>query len=407
MRLSFLDSLPLNVRERKIITWVFGASAGLSILLVSGVWAAHALSSNAERASDGENSPTLSLQNAKTLLSIDMRAHRTVADNFIAIQQPEKAIPHLQRILAVEPGNKEALLDLATGFLAAGRYTTALELYEKLAKSNPGDSLHAIIAARKGLALFHTGRFEQSAHVLDRCLNQTPECAEALCYRGQVAAALNPQSSIPEQYYRKAHAIAPRYTEPLYQLARYLMNKPSAKREDYLEARELLITLLEIEPLDPKAHSRLGMIYYYLGQNELARKSYTIALALNPGDYNTRYNLGELWFSEDKKKEALREFQHTLQENPAHLQANFRTGLILLDNNMFNEAIQALEKARQQAPGNIRILFQLAVAYERKGMPERAKAIYQRILDLDALNEVARQKMRLLSAVSAEGEHHM
>jgi tetratricopeptide (TPR) repeat protein len=405
MTLSFLNSLPLTRRDRTIIAWVFGASAGISAVFVAGVWVIQFLASSAEPT--GTASPPLTLQQSKKLLPVDMRAHRAVADRYIGTNQPAKAIPHLQRILALSPTDRTARIHLATGYLAAGRYAQAAVSFKELLKDDLPDSLRAAITARRALALFHSGHIRQSAEMLDRCLQTYPDCAEAMCYRGQVEAALHAHSPATATYFRNALAAAPHYAEPRYQLARFLMNRPDAAREDYLRAREELLTLLETEPLNPKAHSRLGMIYYYLGQNDLARKSYAIALALNPEDYNTRYNLGELWYSEDRFEQALEAFQLTLRANPSHMQALFKTGLIMLDNAMYNEAIRAFQKATRLAPGNVRILFQLAVAYERKGLIGQAAGVYEEILERDALNGVARQKLRLLAKTQAEGEHHM
>jgi Flp pilus assembly protein TadD len=57
-----------------------------------------------------------------------------------------------------------------------------------------------------------------------------------------------------------------------------------------------------------------------------------------------------------------------------------------------------LEKAREASPKNVRVLLQLAVAYERIDMKDEALNIYRLILDFDALNQVARQKVKLLSS---------
>ena len=64
---------------------------------------------------------------------------------------------------------------------------------------------------------------------------------------------------------------------------------------------------------------------------------------------------------------------------------------------MLNEAIRHFERARRSSPEDKRILLQLAVAYERKDMRSEALTVYRNICDIDPLDEVARQKLRLLS----------
>jgi tetratricopeptide (TPR) repeat protein len=122
-------------------------------------------------------------------------------------------------------------------------------------------------------------------------------------------------------------------------------------------------------------------------------------LALNAGDYNTHYNLGELYYTKyEDNISALEEFKKALKENPSHGEANFRTGVICLGNNMIKEAIGYLEKARVTSPKNTRILLQLGVAYEKLELKEEALRMYHLILENDPLNQVAAQKVKLLSA---------
>jgi tetratricopeptide (TPR) repeat protein len=105
----------------------------------------------------------------------------------------------------------------------------------------------------------------------------------------------------------------------------------------------------------------------------MAKKAYQTALALNPNDYNTHYNLGELSYTKyEDDTAALTEFKKNLEGNPAHAEANL--------------------------PKNVRVLLQLGVAYERLDMKDEALSIYRLILDIDAVNQVARQKIKLLSS---------
>jgi len=130
----------------------------------------------------------------------------------------------------------------------------------------------------------------------------------------------------------------------------------------------------------------------------MAKKSYQTALALNPGDYNTHYNLGELYFVKyEDNASALDEFKKTLAGKPDHGEANFRVGVICLGNNMTKEAAFYLEKAREASPKNIRVLLQLGVTYEKLELKDEALRIYRLILDSDPYNQVAAQKIKLLS----------
>lgn len=140
------------------------------------------------------------------------------------------------------------------------------------------------------------------------------------------------------------------------------------------------------------------MVYYYLENKILAKKSYLTAIALNPKDFNTLYNLGELYYiAFGDTENALREYNATLKINPDHVDANFKVGLICLRNNMTKESIHYFRDALKTDPENVRILLQLGVAYEKIGDQEKALKVYQKIVGVDALNSIAIQKIKYLS----------
>ncbi|MCX7725565.1 MAG: tetratricopeptide repeat protein, partial [Chitinispirillaceae bacterium] len=165
----------------------------------------------------------------------------------------------------------------------------------------------------------------------------------------------------------------------------------------YLKARELLLRTVEIEPLHAKSHARLGMVYYYLDYPELAKKAYQTALALNPDDYNTYYNFGELLYNVLKDTvSALKNYKSALSLKPDMYEAAFKIGLICIKNGLTKEAVRYFEEALKSAPSDVRILLQCAAGWERLGNKEKALELYKKILSLDELNSIAKQKIKLL-----------
>jgi tetratricopeptide (TPR) repeat protein len=387
--------VPLTDSERKllkkIVLFSFCGCAALVLL----VWVVRYLQVK-RIAADSALSPTGLLAGAfseKGLSPIDIEAHEFAAGYYLKIDQPARALPHLQRIFPLRKGDRKFTLDCATTYMEAGEYQKAAVLLNGLDETKITDTLSAAVAACYGLALFHLGRTEESIGRLMQCLEKNPSSAEAACYLGEVYAALSVPSDSAEKYFDRALRTDPLYTEGLYQAARYFMNAG-----DMVRARLYLSRILEKEPLHIRAHSRLGMVYYYLNEPQLAKKSYETALALNPGDYNTHYNLGELYYTAyDDKNAALREFKEALKIKPDHSEANFKTALICFSNNMIKEAARYLEATRAAAPTNTRFLLQLGVAYEQLGRIDDALEVYRRIKELDGLNRIAMQKIRMLS----------
>ena len=402
--MKLLDKLGLTESQQKIIVKVTALSTLGCFLFVGGMWAGRSLAIFQHSIKSKPavlQAPALEgiyREKSECLLPVDIEAHKFCAEYFLKNERPEAAIPHLIRVQMLDKNNRRLRLDLANAYLRSGQYPYALREYINLTEEEIEDSLSPSIAAQHGLALFYMRRIDESIARLNGCLAQDKHNAEAACYLGQVKASLTIPSPEAEEYFQKAIDWKPDFIEAWYQFGKYYMDT-----RQYEKSRAYYRHIIETEPINAKAHARLGMAYYYLDKKELARKSYETALAINPQDYNTHYNLGELLFSEfEDHKGALEEFTKTLAIIPDHSQANFKTGLICLENNMAKEAARYLEKARTGEPDNIRILLQLGVAYEKLAMRAEALQTYQAILAIDELNHVALQKVQGLSQNAAE-----
>jgi tetratricopeptide (TPR) repeat protein len=403
---KLLTKLGMNPEQQKMLARVFKISFSGCIIAVAGSWGLQTalikikIKQAAEKSSPSAERYAFFEKKSKDLLPIDIDAHEFMADYYLKNEQPQKSIDHILRVLPLQTSNRKLHLQLATAYLQSAQYTSANEEFSKLSNADTNDEFSPAIAARMGLTLFYLGNIRGSIERLNKCISTFPRCAEAPCYLGEVEAATEGTStdaskvSEAESNFRKSLEIDSSYVEAWYQLARFRMS-----RGDYTRSRAYLLKILDIEPLNAKTHARLGMVYYYLDEPEMAKKSYATALALNPNDYNTHYNLGELYYSKyEDNASALDEFKKTLQGNPAHAEANFRVGVICLGNNMIKEAVRYLESANASDQKNVRVLLQLGVAYEKLDMKDEALRTYRLILDFDALNQVARQKVKLLSS---------
>lgn len=407
---QLLHQINLNQAEKNIIKKVSSISFVLciSIVIVTAIIQRLSLENNVKDTESIQNETVIqsrkntSVNSGKPLLTpIDIEAHKIAVEHAHNTSKPTEAIAHLIRIISVENENRKAKLQLATLYYKIKEYEKAEKIFHDLLDEEIQDTLLGRTMARFGFTLFLSGKIEQSISQLDSTISLFPDEAEAYIYRGHIAAYLDRSDDTAERLFKKALKLDPDNLQPLYHLARFYMNKPAVSKEDYLKTRQYLLRLIEKEPLCAKYHARLGMVYYYLEQFELAKKSYQTALLLNEHDFNTHYNLGELYYTffKDSKK-AAQEFTKTIELKNDHVEAHFKIGLIALDNNMAKEAINHFKTALQHAPRNIRILLQLAVAYEKINMKEEAVATYNSILDLDILNDIAQQKIKLLNCGS-------
>jgi tetratricopeptide (TPR) repeat protein len=396
---KLLAKFGIGEKEQKTIARVFKLSLTGAILIALAAWGIQyaIIQKKSQKRVQEASDPTVYYEKkSKDLLGIDIEAHQFTAQYYLKNDQPQKAIEHILRIIPVQRANRALKLDLATAYLSSGQYDKAYACFSRMTESgsDSNDRMIGLIRARTGLTLFYLGKIRESIGMLDKCISDSGNTSEALCYRGQVEAAVSQTPNTAEEFFQRSIQADSSYVEAWYQLARFCMNNG-----DYSRARICLLRVLDLEPLHVKTHSRLGMVYYYLDQPELAKKSYQTALALNPGDYNTHYNLGELYYSKlNDEKHALDEFKKAIEGNPQHAEANFKIGLICLSNNMTKEAVTFFEKSRVNDPKNIRVLLQLGVAYEKLSMTGDAMLAYRTILEIDPLNRIALQKTKLLAS---------
>ncbi|MDR3012327.1 MAG: tetratricopeptide repeat protein [Chitinispirillales bacterium] len=398
---KFLAKIGLSESEQSFVVRVVIVSTAVCVSLVVVFWAMHFFTPAPEEGDAGRMFGRADADIvAPEIGGLDIEAHEFTARRHMQTGRADAAVPHLLRIIATRRGERaafDALDALVTAYIELGEFSDALSAIDNLRSTFADYDLSEIeqsLQVRRGIALYHLREFGQSSEILLRVLEDNPNNASALTFMGQMEAAAMPggRSLTAERFFRRAIEADPAYAEGWYQFARYFENNG-----DYRSAREFLLKVLEKEPLNVRAHARLGMVYYYKLEADMALKSYQTALALNPFDYNTRHNLGELYRTLFQDNEnALREFVRAIDINPQHAEANYRAGLICAGNGMFKEAIRYFEAALRNDRRNAGRLLQLAAAYERLGDREAALSVYREVTDVDPLNSIAIQKIRFL-----------
>lgn len=389
--LDLIRKSGLSQSEINIIKKVVLFSFVLCILSVAAIWSYLKISTRSPL-------PAISRKFQKsnfssiTELPIDIQAHLQIAESYIQRGKPFESIPHLERALQLSNGDIKARYLLARAQLEAGMYEQSLSQISELDQSALPDTLKESICVTTAMALYYSGKITECTRKLNDCLSSFPGSARALCFMGVVKTFNVIDSSDAHRYFKEAIKHDSSYVEAWYQLGRLEM-----VQGDTFQARKHLLYALELDPLHVKSHARLGMLYYYMNNYSFAENSYRTTLALNPGDYNTRYNLGELLYIKGDTITALKEFTSVLHQKPDHNDANFRVGLISMRNNMYKEAIGYFEKILQKDPDNIRVILQTAVSYEKIGLLSDALTMYKRIVSIEDLNPIARQKIKMIS----------
>jgi len=115
-----------------------------------------------------------------------------------------------------------------------------------------------------------------------------------------------------------------------------------------------LKALIEKDPSNVAALSRLGDMYFDVGKFDGAADYYAKALAAKPGDVNVETDLGTALRNLGRPEEALKHFEASVARDPNHWKGWFNIGIVAMyDLRDFDRAQKAFEKVAQLNPGAI------------------------------------------------------
>jgi tetratricopeptide (TPR) repeat protein len=88
------------------------------------------------------------------------------------------------------------------------------------------------------------------------------------------------------------------------------------------------LKVLEQEPKNLNALTKLGNHYFDTGRHEKAVEMYQRALKLNPGDANVRTDMGVMYRRMGRFDNAIKAFRMAAKSDPRHVQSRFNLGVV-------------------------------------------------------------------------------
>jgi tetratricopeptide (TPR) repeat protein len=139
--------------------------------------------------------------------------------------------------------------------------------------------------------------------------------------------------------------------------------------------------VLRQEPRNIAALSNLGVIYSRTSRSDQAIAVYNRALEASPDDKAILLNLGLVYLRQEDHAKALPLFSRVVALDPQHLQARQLVAVCRAYLGQLEPAIHDLEALRAAAPQDDGILFLLGFAYLKNQQPEKAKPIFEAMLE--------------------------
>ena len=348
--------------------------------------------------------------------------HARMARQYLSQQRPDLAIPEFRQLVALDPGNVEALGNLGVLLFFRGDYDGAVPQLRAAINFQP--SLWKV-QALLGIAEVHTSDFanarkdleasfpviqdrklkvevglelvglyttnndlDEAADVITQLRKADPGNAEVqyAAYRtysdlsGESMLALSmvaPDSAQVHQVmaheeikegntngaivqFRKAITTDPHLPGVHFELAELLSTSEDAtnKKEAENEYRAALIA----NPLDEKAECRLAEIDAQKANTSQAFEEYSIAVELQPTDADAKLGLAKVLIEMNQPDKALSQLEVIVQLEPTNAVAHYRLGTLYREKGRAEDAKREVDLYRKY-----------------KNMKEKLRAVYKKL----------------------------
>jgi cellulose synthase operon protein C len=284
----------------------------------------------------------------------------------LSLGQATQAERHLERAIAIEPGNVAARKLLAQTRLGLQSPERALEALGPAM----GDGGDPALAALAGVAQVRAGDAEAAIETFRRQLEKDPRNEETRAMLAvSLMAAGRTEEALAELAKIQSGAGVMRLRADLIGIAAHL------QAEDHLAARSLAAKMAQATPGDAALYSTLGGLFQASGQLDEAAVWFEETLAVAPNNTAAAYNLASINASRGQVDLAATQFEAILKREPNNAAALSARAQIDWARGEREAAIQRLGRARAADPADANSRFVLAQYLVSTGKAAEAVAV--------------------------------
>lgn len=285
---------------------------------------------------------------------------------YLLKRAPEKAIPQLNEVLAVEPANVDAKVMLGDAYLATNDLQKAEESYLAVLDAKLDNA-----AALFGLAQISRlkGETREASIYLSRVATLTAGTVSTdFLYKFALEAMRVGMFDEAKSVLDRAVELKPK--EPSYLLA---LGIAWLRKADLFEAEKLFRRLLELQPGNAQGQLHLG--YVLLNQKRYAEARTWLEKSARPGVAipEVFYYLGLVAQEQNDDARAIGLFEKAVKLLPSYAHARIALGSSYMKLKNYVRARQELETAVKLDPNEPTAHYQLALLYARIKEPARAQ----------------------------------
>ncbi len=282
-----------------------------------------------------------------------VQAFLFLGEEYSQVHDYGAAIAPLKRALELSPDLDEAHRQLGYALLSAGYTVEAIPHLERV---------HAVEAL--GVAQMETGQYQQAIANLSAALEKRPSDPDLLYYLGRSAGMLSKRAmdtliqAYPDSA-RSHQAMAENY---------FVLRQMPQAEHDFQEA-------LRQRPDIPRLHLELGLVYAGASQWDKAEQEFRAECKLQPGNAEASYRMGDALLQEGKVREARTELERADRLRPDMPETLYALGKAASLEGAFDAAEKAwtrLIELEKEGSLAAQAHFGLAGIYRKQGKAEKA-----------------------------------
>jgi tetratricopeptide (TPR) repeat protein len=346
-------------------------------------------------------------------------AHNALGKLYEGEQKFKQAIAEYEAVLRIKPDNVQALQALLLPYKKTGMDDKALDMYEKLAKADPGRaddyiSRAGAIAEKQGsdekaIAIYQNllekdrknidvrqkiiklyeknKKWDKIIEHVKVLLELDPKNADLYLYLSDICYKKNDVNGALSAV-EKAQKLRPNDSSVFVQLA--VLSEKAQKNDQAIDYYQKAVKTNSKK--NPTLYNNLGMLLEKKGARKEAVQNYEMATAFDPKNIAFAKNLADAYEKEQQWKKAAEIYEKITVLDKGSRDSLEATAILWYKAGDKEKSLDAYKKLARAEPKKVLWRQKLAYLYEDVNRIDDAMAEYKTILDLDPANAEAKQK---------------
>ncbi len=262
-----------------------------------------------------------------------------MAEIYNRLDEKERAVEMLEKIIELEKDNVKAKTRLAAHLKVAGRHKEALRLYKSALEVKPGDSsiLLSIAALYRDME-----KYSAALRTYSRAAGEGAEKREVNLQRSRIYSDTG----------------------------------------KYLKAEEALKKNIEKDSRDIQSLYLLADIYRSWGKHEKSEEVYKNLLELTDNEYGIKIGLGAVYIEANMEEKAKEVFRNITREHPEEFLGWYLLGLSKLFGSDYAGALEAFKEGAE-IDQTAELYFNMGVAADKLDRDSDSYRFFEKSIELD------------------------